>query len=162
MQRDNILSDYTDQLLSGKSPNISETEIGHAETRENQKLVQLIYRVGREGIPDKEVSIRIRKTLEAEWKTKWSQKKSGTLKQKIFELLPPKKSEWKSTKQRQKNLTVGLALLTIIVLAVIIVSPRAETGSLPGAANQGGVIPIIFFFLLVLGVGIWWVITRKR
>ena len=125
-------------------------------------MVQLIHQVGREGIPDEDVSVHIRKILEAEWKAKWSQKQSGSFKQKLFEWLPPKKSEWKSAKQRQKKLTVGIAFFTILVLAVIIIAPPAETGSLPGAANQGGAIPIIIFFLLVLGVGIWWFITKKR
>ncbi|MBW8009976.1 MAG: hypothetical protein FVQ83_01870 [Chloroflexi bacterium] len=130
--------------------------------RENLKLAQLIYQVGRDGVPNEDVSERIRKTLEAEWKAKWPPQKTGFLRQGLFGWLSPKKSEWRSTRQREKTLTIGLALFTIIVMVMIVFTFPADNGGLPGAANQGGLFPLIVFSLLALGIAVWWFVKRKR
>lgn len=160
--RDNSLSDFTDQLLSEKNPNNSEIVIDDADIFENQKLVQRIFLVGEDGIPSKEISAQIRKTLEAEWKAKWPSEKKKISIQGLLRSSFPEKAGWKSTRQRQVFLARSMVVITIVVLAAIFIIFPDGDGELTGAANQGGVAPILIFSLLVIGLGLWWFRSKKR
>jgi hypothetical protein len=157
---DDLLADFTDQILNEKV--IREDETPFASDPELRALEQTALRLRNtfpnDG-PSEEVIQRMRNNISAQW-----QQRSQEIKpfwKKWQDLFQPSKREWQSQRTRQRlYMAVSIAVLAIFFIISIPFLNRASMDQ-PAASEQN-----LIAGLLVASVGLVllaiWLIRRKR